>query len=95
MNFFIRGDSAALFVEDSSEMLLNVHAEVAPAIGTIAFAYGCQQYSFIIFNTLKNPNRKRWNAVSKIGVGFASGFSILMALFGYFTFGKNVHGNLF
>jgi len=93
--FCIEGKSAALYSQSTQELLLDVHPQVAPAIGTIAFAYGCQQYSFIIFNTLKNPTRKRWNRVSKIAVWSASGASILMALFGYFTFGKNIKGNMF
>ena len=47
-------------------LMYGLHA-VSIAVGIIAFAFGCQQYSFIVFSTLQNPNRRRWWCVSASG----------------------------
>jgi len=91
--FFHMGKAAHAYTEDETDMYFSAHKNVAPALGTIAFAFACQQYSFFIFSTLEKPTPKRWNWVAVSGVGFAFVASLHMAIFGYLTFGQEVDAN--
>ena len=79
---------SAFATENQTFMLYAVHDEWAPSIGVIAFAFGCQQYSFFVFSSLDNPTRSRWWLVSAIGTFVALLVSLILGVFGYLRYGQ-------
>eukprot|EP00946_MAST-07B_sp_MAST-7B-sp1_P002867 g2867.t1 len=82
-------NSSSSVSDDLQALLFSVHAHWPSALGTIAFAFCCQQYSFFVFGTLHNPTRSRWCCVSCISTLAALILSLLMASAGYLEFGQN------
>lgn len=64
------------------ELLLG-RTTVFSGVGTIAFAYLCQHSSFIVFNTLKTPNKESWRKVAKYSL-IATGIISLTLSIGAF-----------
>jgi amino acid permease len=75
---------------DLQHLLFDVHPRWPSAMGTVAFAFCCQQYSFFVFGTLHNPTRSRWCRVSAISTLAALVLSLLLGVAGYLEFGPAV-----
>eukprot|EP01063_Lacrimia_lanifica_P000051 TRINITY_DN10024_c0_g1_i1.p1 TRINITY_DN10024_c0_g1~~TRINITY_DN10024_c0_g1_i1.p1 ORF type:complete len:662 (+),score=206.36 TRINITY_DN10024_c0_g1_i1:51-2036(+) len=60
------------------------HSSFFPALGVISFAYVCHHSSFLVRNSLRNPDD--WDKVCNISIGIATVLSIMMAAFGYGNF---------
>lgn len=93
-NFIDLNLSGKSALQQNPNILFSISDQWLPAIGTIAFAFGCQQYSFFVFNTLKNPTPQRWACVSLGGVSGAFLASALLGVFGFFAFGYKALPNI-
>jgi amino acid permease len=92
---FVKEEHVSAYAMDNRTALLyDIHKDWAPSIGVIAFAFGCQQYSFFVFGTLKDPTRRRWWCVSALGTGVAFVASMVLGIFGYLRYGSNAMPNI-
>jgi amino acid permease len=85
---------SALNLENQTFMLYDVHDQWLPSIGVIAFAFGCQQYSFFVFSTLERPTRTRWWLVSCFATIIALLLSLTLGVFGYLRYGSKALPNI-
>ncbi|KAF0684618.1 Aste57867_23422 [Aphanomyces stellatus] len=74
---------------------LDVHRNIFPAIGTIAFAYVCQHQTFLVFNTMTPRDPVRFARISRVGVSFAVGLIFTMSIPGYLLFLESTRSDLF
>ena len=57
-----------------------------PAIGVIAFAFVCHHATFIVYNTLRDNNEKRWNTTVHATLGVATSVMFVLAVGAFYTF---------
>lgn len=46
----------------------------------------CHHNTFLMYQSIENPSLEKWEKVTKVSVGFATGVSVLFGLAGYATF---------
>ena len=85
---------SAMNVENQTFLLYDVHDNWIPSIGIIAFAFGCQQYSFFVFGTLEQPTRTRWWRVTSLATMIALLLSLMLGVFGYLRYGSKTLPNI-
>lgn len=49
----------------------------------MTFIFVCQQSSFIVYNSLKKPNEKRWRIVTQSSIGLSLFLSLVLAVISY------------
>ena len=54
--------------ENLNELLIDFGSEYIQGLGTLAFAFGCQQYSFLAFESLDEPTESRWSIVAAMSL---------------------------
>ena len=66
INFCDLGEFAAIHTEPFDDMIFAVGDEYFQGLGTLAFAFSCQQYSFHAFETLDDlpPPPSRYTSVT-------------------------------
>ena len=92
--FWTEESMSAYVMENQTWLLYEIHDEWAPSIGVIAFAFGCQQYSFFVFSTLEEPTRSRWWWVVCLGSCSALLLSLVIGIFGYLRYGTKSMPNI-
>jgi len=68
--------------------------QFASALGTLAFAFVCQDCAFLMYNTLRNPTTKRWATLTHSALGGSLIICFGFTLFGYLTFRGDVSSNI-
>eukprot|EP01006_Ploeotia_vitrea_P013621 TRINITY_DN35573_c0_g1_i1.p1 TRINITY_DN35573_c0_g1~~TRINITY_DN35573_c0_g1_i1.p1 ORF type:complete len:609 (-),score=51.78 TRINITY_DN35573_c0_g1_i1:79-1905(-) len=68
------------------------HDHPFQAFGGICFAYVCHHSSFLVRNSMKEPNK--WPLVTHTSIIIATILSLLMALSGYISFERCTRGNI-
>jgi len=92
--FFKEENISAYATDNTTWLLYEIHDQWAPSIGVVAFAFGCQQYSFFVFQTLENPTRRRWWYVAYFGTCVALLVSLTLSSFGYLRYGMDSMPNI-
>ncbi|KAA0161209.1 hypothetical protein FNF28_05158 [Cafeteria roenbergensis] len=64
------------------------------AVSIVAFAFVCHHSSMLVYNSLENPTRSRWETTTRISVGTAALCSLVLATAGFASFGPDVKANL-
>ena len=94
INFFSMGDKAAIRTENLNELLIDFGSEYIQGLGTLAFAFGCQQYSFLAFESLDEPTESRWSIVAAMSLIVSFIFALIFAATGYVSFGSQTQANV-
>merc|ERR550525_2226029 len=63
-------------------------------VGVMLFAFCCNEFSFITYNSLRNANAKRWSKVSQSSVGIALAMSLVLSVTGYVWFNHTVQWDI-
>jgi solute carrier family 38 (sodium-coupled neutral amino acid transporter), member 11 len=71
-----------------------VHYQLFLGIGTFSFAFVCQHNTFLVYQTLPNPNLRSWSIVSHISLTIAVSFCLVLGLAGYLSFGQYTEGDI-
>lgn len=71
-----------------------ISSSLPSAMGTVAFAFVCQDCCFLIFNTLRKPTRRRWAVLVHLAIISAYVICLIFALSGYLTFRGQTKSNL-
>ncbi|KAJ4294303.1 hypothetical protein N0V90_007993 [Kalmusia sp. IMI 367209] len=64
------------------------------AVGVISFAFVCHHNSLLIYGSLRTPTIDRFSRVTHYSTGISLVACLIMALFGYLTFGDKTLGNV-
>jgi sodium-coupled neutral amino acid transporter 11 len=64
------------------------------SIGVISFAFVCHHNSLLIYGSLRKPTIDRFSRVTHYSTGISLVACLVMALFGYLTFGDKTLGNV-
>lgn len=73
---------------------LVIHDGIFEAIGIISFAFVCHHNSLLIYGSLQKPTIDRFSRVTHYSTGISLVACLVMALFGYLTFGDKTLGNV-
>ncbi|KAF2256530.1 hypothetical protein BU26DRAFT_513344 [Trematosphaeria pertusa] len=71
-----------------------IHSGLFEAIGVISFAFVCHHNSLLIYGSLRKPTIDRFSRVTHYSTGISLIACLVMALFGYLTFGDKTLGNV-
>jgi solute carrier family 38 (sodium-coupled neutral amino acid transporter), member 11 len=71
-----------------------IHSGIFEAIGVISFAFVCHHNSLLIYGSLRKPTIDRFSRVTHFSTGISLIACLIMALFGYLTFGNKTLGNV-
>ena len=94
INFVSMGDRAAIRNEDLHTLLVDFGNQYMQGFGTLAFAFGCQQYSFLAFESLDEPSEGRWSIVAAMSLIVSFIFALIFAATGYVSFGSKTQPNV-
>ena len=94
INFVSMGDRAAVRNEDLHTLLVDFGNQYMQGFGTLAFAFGCQQYSFLAFESLDEPSETRWSIVAAMSLIVSFIFALIFAATGYVSFGSKTQPNV-
>jgi sodium-coupled neutral amino acid transporter 11 len=93
----LRGPSAAK-EEDTqfqADQDINIFEyQLFEGIGTMSFAFVCQHNTFIVYNSMRNANLKRWRKVSHSSVFTSFILCLIMGLGGFLSFGSYTEGDV-
>ncbi|KAF2261480.1 hypothetical protein CC78DRAFT_535665 [Lojkania enalia] len=71
-----------------------IHSGIFEAIGVISFAFVCHHNSLLIYGSLRKPTIDRFSTVTHYSTGVSLIACLVMAMFGYLTFGNKTLGNV-
>jgi sodium-coupled neutral amino acid transporter 11 len=71
-----------------------IHSGLFESIGVISFAFVCHHNSLLIYGSLRKPTIDRFSRVTHYSTGISLVACLIMALFGYLTFGDKTLGNV-
>ncbi|KAF2690656.1 hypothetical protein K458DRAFT_473818 [Lentithecium fluviatile CBS 122367] len=71
-----------------------IHSGLFESIGVISFAFVCHHNSLLIYGSLRKPTIDRFSRVTHYSTGISLIACLIMALFGYLTFGDKTLGNV-
>jgi sodium-coupled neutral amino acid transporter 11 len=71
------------------------HADIFPALGSIAFAFVCHHQTFLALGSLRNPTQRRFALMVNLAIATSFTLSVLVATFGYTTFWEATKGDIF
>ncbi|KAF2002613.1 hypothetical protein P154DRAFT_544308 [Amniculicola lignicola CBS 123094] len=71
-----------------------IRSGIFEAIGVISFAFVCHHNSLLIYGSLRKPTIDRFTRVTHFSTGISLVACLVMALFGYLTFGDKTVGNV-
>jgi sodium-coupled neutral amino acid transporter 11 len=71
-----------------------IHSGLFESIGVISFAFVCHHNSLLIYGSLRKPTIDRFSRVTHYSTGISLVACLVMALFGYLTFGDKTLGNV-
>eukprot|EP00943_MAST-04B_sp_MAST-4B-sp1_P009337 g9337.t1 len=94
VNFVSMGDEAAIRTENLDELLIDFGSQYVQGLGTLAFAFSCQQYSFLAFESLDEPTESRWSIVTAMSLIISFIFAAIFAATGYVSFGSKTQPNV-
>jgi len=80
-------------IEVTTEDLLRTRGDFFAGIGTMSFAFVCQHQSFLVFNSLYQPNFSRWKQVANVSVSVSFLLIFGFGAGGYLNFGHHVKGD--
>lgn len=63
-------------------------------LGIIAFTFLCHDCTFLMYNTLKNSNVRRWKIVTFWGIFITISFNLIFSVLAYLTFGIHSQSNI-
>lgn len=81
-------------VTDEEEHISIVSKNFFPAIGILAFAFVCHHSSFIVYNSLRDNTRRRWEKTTNISIAVSVCACLLLSITGFLTFRNLTQGNL-
>lgn len=68
--------------------------QIFEGIGTFSFAFVCQHNTFIVFESMKDPNLSNWTKVSHGSLAVAASMCLTLGLAGYLNFGDATEGDI-
>jgi len=71
-----------------------IHSGLFESIGVISFAFVCHHNSLLIYGSLRKPTIDRFSRVTHYSTSISLVACLVMALFGYLTFGDKTLGNV-
>ncbi|RHY29508.1 hypothetical protein DYB32_005086 [Aphanomyces invadans] len=86
------------YVADSRGFMydyVEVHIDIFPALGTIAFAYVCQHQTFLVYNTMFPATPRAFADVSRIGVVVSVVLICALSIPGYLLFLHATRSDIF
>ncbi|ETW03277.1 hypothetical protein H310_04784 [Aphanomyces invadans] len=86
------------YVADSRGFMydyIEVHTDIFPALGTIAFAYVCQHQTFLVYNTMFPATPRAFADVSRIGVAVSVVLICALSIPGYLLFLHATRSDIF
>eukprot|EP01083_Nonionella_stella_P152756 490055_1 len=69
-------------------------SKVPNMIGVVAFSLVCHDSSFLLYQTMESPTKKRWFTLSVWGIFGAAFFILLLTIPCYLTFGNLIQYNM-
>ena len=94
INFCDLGEFAAIHTEPLDKMIYAFGDEYVEGLGTLAFAFSCQQYSFHAFETLDDPSERRWSTVTFLSLMSSCVMGLIFGAVGYLSYGENTEANI-
>ncbi len=94
INFCDLGEFAAIHTEPFDDMIFAVGDEYFQGLGTLAFAFSCQQYSFHAFETLDDPTETRWSTVTFLSLMSSCIMGLIFGAVGYLSYGDDTEANI-
>lgn len=96
--FIIMRGPAAAKEEDTQfnaeEDVTFIEYQLFEGIGTMSFAFVCQHNTFIVYNSMRNANLKRWKKVSHSSIFTSFVLCLVMGLGGFLAFGSYTEGDV-
>jgi solute carrier family 38 (sodium-coupled neutral amino acid transporter), member 11 len=68
--------------------------QIFEGIGTFSFAFVCQHNTFIVFESMRDPNLIDWTKVSHGSLAIAASMCLTLGLAGYLNFGDETEGDI-
>ena len=94
INFCDLGEFAAIHTEPTEKILWSFGNEYIQGLGTLAFAFSCQQYSFHAFESLDDPTEQRWSTVAFVSLVTACVMALIFSATGYLSYGSKTKANV-
>lgn len=93
----LRGPAAAR-EEDTqfraAEDVTFVQYQLFEGVGTMSFAFVCQHNTFLVYNSLRDANLKKWKKVSHTSIFASFALCLAMGLGGFLAFGSFTEGDV-
>ena len=78
----------------SSEDVKFLEYQLFEGIGTMSFAFVCHHNTFLVYNSMRNANLRRWKKVSHASIFSSFVLCLIMGLGGFLSFGSHTEGDI-